>query len=111
MSDVVAEDFDSDFIALRRHPYVYLIVDKANSKKKGAKSATLPKKLVWYNEETMKIEEMLLDVDAAGESSKAVAKAIKHSLIRLTNMGYSFELILLGQGTDSGGGGTLKALS
>jgi len=53
----------------------------------------------------------VLDVDAAGEDSDEVAKALLASLSRLRAIDDSLDLRVMGQCTDSGGGGTLFALS
>ena len=55
------------------------------------------------------VETFLLDVDAAGDDSEEVAKAVSHCIRKLQSM-TDVPLRILGHTTDSGGGGTLESL-
>ena len=93
------------------NPFIYILADKANSSKKGAQTATLPKIISFTNKTTHKIEEFILDTDAAGEDSVEVAKALISSLDRLRKIDPELYFTIMGQCTDSGGGGTLFSLA
>ena len=91
---------------IEQNPNVYIVCDKANSDKAGAKSATFPKMVALYDKEQENIYEFLVDCDAAGSSTEEGADGIEHSIKKL---GFtSFQLN--GQATDSGGGTTLQKL-
>ena len=92
---------------IEENPCCYIICDKANSDKAGAKSATFPKMLAFVDKTSRTINEFLLDCDATGSSTEEAAEGILHSLDKL---GFKFNFVLSGQATDSGGGGTLYAL-
>ena len=93
-----------------QNPFVFISCDKANTGKKGSNFSTMPKVLSYYNPQTGRIEEYLMDVDSAGESSRDAAIVIKHALEKLSLIDPNLHLILCGQDTDSGGGGTLHSL-
>ena len=114
IKNLVAEQASLSYLRvieiLKKNPHIYLLADKANSDKKGAQSATLPKIMAFTNKETYTIQEFILDCDASGEDSTEVAKAIISSLNRLQEIDSTLSFIVMGQCTDSGGGGTLFAL-
>ena len=87
------------------------MTDKQNSKKKGSLTATLPKILSFTNKDTHLIEEFLLDCNSSGECSEEVARAIIHTIKMLGLINPTLKLTIMGQTTDSGGGGTLFSLS
>ena len=93
---------------IKKNPHVYLLCDKANSEKKGAKIASFPKLLVLVDPDSGEIVELLLDCDSAGSSSAEAAKAIAHSM--RTKLAACMPVVLAGVTTDSGGGGTLHSL-
>ena len=79
--------------------YVYLSVDKGN--KKGNKN--LARFLCWYDEDTKKIRNFLIDMNCTDESTAEIVEGIIHSLKKFTP---SIRVILFeGQCTDSGGDG------
>ena len=82
--------------------------DKANSDRKGAKTATFPKLLSLYGPDTGEIVELFLDCDSAGNSSADAEKAIDHSF--KTKLFDVMPILFCGLTTDSGGGGTLHSL-
>lgn len=61
---------------IKRNPHVYLQCDKANSDKKGAKSAMFPKLLCIFNPTSEEIVELLLDCDSAGGSSEEAVEGL-----------------------------------
>ena len=90
---------------------MYLLADNANSEKKGALTATLPRILVFTDVDTRCIQEFMIDVNAAGEDSDDVTKAHVGSFSRLGAMRDSLIIFIMCQCTDSGGGGTMFALA
>ena len=115
LSESVAQYATSSYLraleVLKQNPYIYILADKANSAKKGSQTATLPKIIAYTNPKTHHIEEFLLDCNASGEDSAEVAKSIIQSLKILQLIDPSLALHVMGQTTDSGGGGTLFALA
>ena len=98
---------------IHRNANIYLIADKANSDKKGARSATFPKMISYTNPSSFVIEEFLLDCDSAGNSSEDAAKALKHALLKLSSDNGNnspLDICVCGGTTDSGGGGTKHSL-
>ena len=91
--------------SIRNNPFVFISADKGN--KKGNKN--LAKYLCWYCVKDRRVKTYLLDVDCSDENSEDVAIAIKHSLLRMFGT-TGIVLVLFGQCTDSGGGGTGKSL-
>ena len=63
------------------------------------------------NIDTHHIEEFLLDCNSSGECSEEVARAIIHTINMLALMDPTLNLTIMGQATDSGGGGTLFSLA
>lgn len=70
-----------------------------------------PSSKTYYDPATRKIQEYMLDIDSSGENSREVAYAIQHALKKLQLIDDGFSLVLCGQTTDSGGGGTLHSLA
>jgi len=64
--------------------------------------------ICWYNESEEKVETFLIDCDCTNESTDDVAAALDHSLRRVFPSDVT--VIVYGQCTDSGGGGTKYAL-
>ena len=107
IENLVAEQASLSYlrvIEVLKNPHLYLLAEKANSDKKGAQSATLPKIIAFTNNETYTIEEFILDYDASGEDSTEVAKVIILSLNRLQEIDITLSFIVMGQCPDSGGG-------
>ena len=78
IADTAVDRFIIILPKIKDNPYVYIILDKANSKKAGAKSATFPKILIFYCKKTKQIYEFLLDCDATGSSTaEAISNAKK----------------------------------
>ena len=77
--------------------------DKGN--KKGNKN--LAKFVCWFDKAEKQIKIFLLDVDCTDENTNEICDALKHSINRLLP---GMTVKLLGQCTDSGGGGTKYAL-
>ena len=95
------------------NPNVYLIANKANSDKKGARSATFPKMIAYTNPSSFVIEEFLLDCDSVGNFSKDASKGLKHAFLKLSiinNDSTPLDICVFCGTTDSGGGGTKHSL-
>lgn len=90
--------------SIRKNRFIYICCDKGN--KKGNKN--LPKFICWYDYDDKKVKVFMIDCDCTDESTEDVALALKHSLERVFPDGV--EVKLVGQCTDSGGGGTKHAL-
>ena len=65
----------------------------------------LEKYIGWWDDKKKRVRKYLLDVDCADEDSVDNALAIKHALQRVWPP--ELPVLLHGQCTDSGGGGTL----
>ena len=91
--------------SIRKNPFVFISADKGN--KAGNKN--LAKYICWYDNELKRVRKFLLDVDCTDENTKDTAEAITHALKRVFPQ--DVPIILMGQCTDSGGGGTLHALA
>ena len=96
---------------LKKHPCTYILPDKANSAKKVSLTATLPKIIAYANIDTHHIEEFLLDCNSSGECSEEVDHTIIHAIKMLGLIDPTLTLTIMGQTTDSGGGGTLFSLA
>ena len=94
----------------KKNPYTYIMVDKANSAKKGSLTATLPKIIAYTNIDTHHIEEFLLDCNYSGEFLEEVARAIIHAITMLALMDSTLNSTIMGHTTDSAGGGNLFSL-
>jgi len=90
--------------SIRKNRFIYICCDKGN--KKGNKN--LPKFICWYDYDDKKVKVFMIDCDCTDESTEDVALALKHSLERVFPAGVDVKLV--GQCTDSGGGGTKHAL-
>ena len=90
--------------SIRKNRYIYICADKGN--KKGNKN--LPKFICWFDIDSGKVKTFLIDCDCTDESTEDVAAALKHSLDRV--FPDDVVVIVWGQCTDSGGGGTKYAL-
>ena len=89
--------------SIMKNPFVYLACDKGN--KKGNKM--LAKFVCWYCIDEKKVKTYMIDCDCVDEDTQEIVDGIKHSLLRF----FQDDLTkLIGQCTDSGGGGTKKAL-
>ena len=95
-----------DLSSLDDTVYVYITLDKGHD----GGTSTLPKCICWYDKILDEVRSMLIDVDTSLDSSNEVAKAVKNSLIKLTEMFPGKKFVLGGSCTDSGGGGTLTSL-
>ena len=84
--------------------YIYISVDKGN--KKGNKN--LAKFVSWFDKTEKRVKIFLLDVDCTDETTDNIADAIEHSITRFLP---ERNMKILGQCTDSGGGGTKYALA
>ena len=51
VADSASDEMQRAIVSIRQNPAVYVIADKANSKKKGATSASFPKMLAWTNKQ------------------------------------------------------------
>ena len=110
IEDQATVDYAKFVSMLNKNPNAYISADKSNSEKFGSSKATLPKLLTFTDIVTRTIITFLLDCDGAGDDSEDVSKAITHRIKKLQCM-MSVPLILRGQSTDSGGGGTLESLA
>mgnify|MGYP003321216558 FL=1 len=88
--------------SLKNVSSIFISADKGN--KKGNKN--LAKFVCWYSIIEKCVKVFLLDVDCTDEATNEIADALEHSIRRLVPMGTK----VLGQCTDSGGGGTKYAL-
>ena len=91
--------------SIRKNTCIYICCDKGN--KKGNKN--LPKFICWYDLDDKKVKTFMIDCDCTDESTEDVAVALKHSLKRIFPEGVDVKLV--GQCTDSDGGGTKFALA
>ena len=102
-SMVIDTATDSLFIArneiLKENSGLFLSCDKGHSGNVGH----FVKKLSWWSEEEKRIKVLTLDTDDSDGSSADCADAIQFSLNKLF---FDVPLVLRGQTTDSGGGGT-----
>jgi hypothetical protein len=87
---------------LNKAQYVALSCDKGNKKGVGH----FVKVLSWWDEIMEKVRTFVLDIDASEGNSSSCGEAIDHSLKKLI-----YAIKLLGQTTDSGGGGVLEKLA
>ena len=69
----------------------------------------LCKRLAWWSDSDRRVNTVLLDVDKCGGTSKECAKSIVHSLRKITGMN-NLTIRIVGQMTDSGGGGPSSRL-
>ena len=91
--------------SVQRNSQVYFSSNKGN--KKGSKNRA--KFICWYNVQEKQIKMFLLDVYCIDKNIEEIMDAIMHSLKRTFPPGV--EIILCGQCTDSGGGGTKAELA
>ena len=91
--------------SLKMNNHVYISSDKGN--KKGNKN--LAKFICWYDVKLNEVKKFLLDVDCTDENTKDITDAIVHALRRTFSSGTA--IVIRGQCTDSGGGGTKAALA
>ena len=106
---VVKNAFDTIFItkdSIQNNPFVYILDDTGN--KKGNKN--LVKYLCWYYLKDPRVKTYMLDVDFSNKKSEDVAIAIKHGLLQVFGTVDGVTIIIYGQCTDSGGGGTGRSL-
>ena len=65
---------------------MFIIADKANRDKKGARSATFPKMLAWFDIKTHRVMKIVVDYDAAGSTSVNAATAIENPLQKFKSL-------------------------
>ena len=87
---------------LKSTTHVFFAGDKGN--KKGV--SHFVKVLSWWDIATNAVRTFILDIDGSEGTSEACADAIQHSLKKINDV-----IKLLGQCTDSGGGGVLDSLA
>ena len=68
---------------LKANNNTHRIANKANSEKKGSKSAVFSKVLASADKNIHKVQEFVIDCEAAGNTRAQSAKCIKHSLENL----------------------------
>ena len=90
--------------SIKDNTNVYVSADKGN--KKGNKN--LAKFVCWFDKKENQVKIFLLDVDCTDEATKNIADALEHSMRRISP---NCTISILGQCTDSGGGGTKFALA
>ena len=90
--------------SIQKDTNVYISSDKSN--KKG--NNNLVKHICWYDIENKKVKVFLLDVDCTNKDTANMSAAVVHSLSQLFG---DFPIILHGQCTDSGRGGTKHAFA
>ena len=110
IEDQETVNYSKSITMLNKNPNTYISAEKSNSEKGGSKKATLPKIFTFTDIVTHTIITFLLYCNGDGDDSEDVSKAIRHRIKKLQSM-MSVPLILRGQSTDSGGGGTLEYLA
>lgn len=107
--EVSAKSIYDNIRDLKHNPVVWLMADKGTENKKGKRYALMPKLLCFYNPVSERVEEILLDVGAAGGTSLDAAIYVKYSIKRLLKLDKNLSLTIIGVVTDSGVGGTLSS--
>ena len=75
---------------------------------KGRDGANFVKLLAYWDEENKKVRLVSIGIDGAGNSSQEAAAGIDFSLLPFNHN--DFRVVLIGQCTDAGGGGTGSSL-